>query len=179
MPTIAHDELIAQYPALKSWTTPAGERVEFIPFDQSIEQEIITHSYTIPFIAQNTCVIPKRGNGKWWIAGGTTEVGETWRETLARELMEELGATLNFVQPFGAYRTTGAEVTYRVVSWAEVELLNEPSDPDGERGIVEFKLIDPQDAPPHYESDIAHLGAQYLLADQLRNMQSEDNKSHV
>ena len=69
-------ELIDNYPELAPWTTQWGEPVDFIPFSESLQQEQVTHAYALPFVEQNTCIIPRRGDGRWWLAGGTVEGGK-------------------------------------------------------------------------------------------------------
>jgi ADP-ribose pyrophosphatase YjhB (NUDIX family) len=106
---------------------------------------------------------------KMGVAGGTVEIGETWQETLGREIFEETGCRILRYQPFGAYRIVAEQTTFRVVCWADVERVAEPNDPDGERGIVEVRRIPYSDAVKYYRGVDAHFGALYLLSHEIRS----------
>ena len=167
------DEMISRYPDLDPWVGPKGERVEFIPFNRGISEPSVTHAYAIPYVGRHTCIITKRGNGTWVLPGGTVETGETWQETLEREIFEETGSRILRCQPFGAYRVIGNRTTFRVVCWADVEHIEEPNDPDGKRGITEIRFIRYSDAVTYYTVANAHFGALYLLSHEIREQRSE------
>jgi len=159
---------LSNYPALQPWINDAGNKVELVPFDESLPSEKITHAYAISFLNQEACIIPRRGNGMWWLPGGTIEQGETWRETLKRELMEELGVRIQTYEPFIAYY---AKDKYRIVSWAVVEPMVKAVDPDGDVGIVEIRVINPKELTQFYKTDLLEL---YLLATELYRQASSD-----
>lgn len=102
-------------------------------------------------LVSNINLVPRVGSqwlviinylGDWDIPGGTVEAGESYMETLRRELMEEAGAKLVSCRLFGAYHciSTAREPYrphlphpkfYRVVGVGEVEVVTTPADPDG------------------------------------------------
>jgi len=165
--------MISRYPELNPWLGPKGQRVEFIPFDSGIAEQSVTHAYAIPYVGPDTCIITKRRNGTWVLPGGTVETGETWQQTLEREIFEETGSRILRYQPFGAYQIIGTRITFRVVCWADVEHIEAPNDPDGESGIAEIRFIRYSDAVAYYTDANAHFGALYLLSYEIREQLSE------
>jgi hypothetical protein len=63
-------KIISRYPNLLPWVGPKGQQVSFVPFDDSISEQRVTHAYAIPYISDDTCIITKRGNGKWVLPEG-------------------------------------------------------------------------------------------------------------
>lgn len=160
--------LIAQYPSLK-WTTPDGTQIEFIPYDQSIDEQLATHAYAVPFINASSCLVTRRGDGRWTLPGGSAEENETWDTTLHRELLEETGCSIIRSTAFGAYRVSiDHNTSYRIVCHADVEKVQAPADPDGPRGIVEVRALPPAQAAKLFTDDCAHFRPIYLIAQELR-----------
>ena len=177
MPTTSNiTNLIAYYTDLAPWIDPNGQHIDFIPFDSSIDEQSITHAYAVPYISDHTCIITKRADGKWVLPGGTREAGETWPQTLDREIFEETGSRICRYHPFGAYRSRGDKTTFRVVCWADVEPIETPHDPDGERGISEIRFVFYADAPHYYTGKNTHFGAIYLLSHEIRE---QYNRTHT
>ena len=86
---------------------------------------------------------------------------------------EETGSRIIRYQPFGAYRIIGDTTTFRVVCWADVEHMEAPNDPDGERGIIKIQFIRYSYAVAYYTDANAHFGALYLLSYEIREQLSE------
>lgn len=90
--------------------------------------------------------------------GGTSEAGEVWIETAARELMEEAGGRLIAITPFGLLRCRWHRrppwlpdhLPYpefvRVVAWCEVTLDAAPTNPPGAEQITEVLCLPPAEA---------------------------------
>jgi 8-oxo-dGTP pyrophosphatase MutT (NUDIX family) len=88
-------------------------------------------------------------DGQWDHPGGTREPGEPFVETARRELLEEAGARLLSLQPFGLIRChSHQEKAYRphmphpdfihVTVVADVKVVGVPQNPPGEGEVVEF-----------------------------------------
>ena len=109
-------QLVAAYPQFHGLASKSGASIDFIPYFQDIDSKLVTHAYAVPFLSSGLCVATRRGDGRWFLPGGTVESGETWRQALARELQEEIGAVIDALEPFAAYRTGSDED--RIASYA-------------------------------------------------------------
>ena len=164
--------LIGQFPELR-WTAPNGVLVAFVPFGDFSDGRV-THSYAVPFVGLDECLIARRADGEWTIPGGTLKSGETWQKGLRRELLEETGSRIDAFHPIGTYRCVGDGITYRVVSWADVTQIEEPMDPDAglPTSIVEVRRASVVDATGLFCGRNHHFGAIYQLSALLRAQSS-------
>lgn len=160
--------LIEQFPEL-SWTAPTGIVVTFVPFGD-LSDGRVTHSYAVPYVGPDECLITRRADGEWTIPGGTLEPSETWQEGLHRELLEETGSRIDAFQPIGAYCCAGEDITFRVVSWADVTQVEEPMDPDAglPTSIVEVRRASIAAAAGLFCGRNHHYGAIYHLSTLIR-----------
>ena len=79
----------------------------------------------------------------WGLIGGKIEAGETYRQTLEREVREESNMQVLEALPIGYQKVVdGSKITYQLRYWAKVQPFGAfVNDPDG--GITSVKLIDP------------------------------------
>lgn len=156
----------------------------------TVTRKFVLHSKFDDSLVGNVSIIPttkdkyvvmKLSNGSWELAGGTLEPDETYLECLRREVMEELGAELVDFRVFGYFECTNcANQPYRphlpfpnfvrVVGTGEVNIMTEPTNPEGGEEVVAVEALDIEEAVKRYTEigrlDIAEL---YLLAHQIRN----------
>ena len=88
-------------------------RAEFKKLDSEPPHHLIANVNLIPRVGDDW-VLLQHENGDWDFPGGTLEPGETYLDTLHRELLEEAGATLRSFQILGAWHCISlAEKPYR------------------------------------------------------------------
>jgi 8-oxo-dGTP diphosphatase len=161
-------EIISAFPDFNDISDGSSRKIEFVPFSSSIPNHRVTHAYAVPFLESGLCIAARRGDGRWCLPGGTLEPGETWTEALHRELLEETGTSIKRYAAFGAYHTAGDPESYRIVCWADVEIVATPADPDGARGVVEIRQVTPSTAAGMFSMNERHLRPVYLIAEEVR-----------
>jgi 8-oxo-dGTP pyrophosphatase MutT (NUDIX family) len=84
--------------------------------------------------------------GRWQVPGGTVEKGETFEETLRREIIEEANTTIKNIHYLGAQSVENDkndEIIYQLRFAAMIDELRE-REPDPDKGIIlERKFINP------------------------------------
>lgn len=106
------------------------------------EDRLISNVRIVPFVGDRVVVL-KMADGNWDHPGGTREPDEPYIETARRELLEEAGAKLISLTPFGLIRChSHSEKPFRphmahpdfihIVVTAEVELIGPPENPPDE-----------------------------------------------
>lgn len=131
-----------QYPALFAPVTwPNGPvRVQF-EVGAPPPAHLISNVNAVPWTSEGLWVVIQLNDGTWEIPGGTVEAGETPQHALARELLEEAGARIEWAQYLGALKMHSlAEqpfrphlphpVAYRAVYRCRVELIGPPQIPE-------------------------------------------------
>lgn len=173
------NRLTKQFPALQGKLRNA--ETTFIPFDTKIADQICSSSYVIPFVSETDCLITRRENGKWVLPGGTVEPGENWMEAGKREILEETGSIIESLCPIGMYHCISQAShpikphvphpeSVRIVSWANVNQVQQPSDPDLNSKIVEVRVIHFKEARSLFGSAASDFGALYESAYHARQI---------
>ena len=146
-------------------------RAKFKQLDTEPPNNLIANVNLVPRTGSNWVLLQHK-NGAWDIPGGTLESGETYMDTLRRELLEEAGAKLCSFQILGAWHCISmAEKPYRphmpfpefyrLVGYGQVELNTAPTNPpDGEQ-IVAVECVSLKQAIANFQScqrdDLAEL----------------------
>ncbi len=110
---------------------------------------LISNVRIVPFIGDgDEVLVLKMADGDWDHPGGTREPDEPIIETARRELLEEAGAKLISLEPFGLFNCHSLQEKpyrphmpfphfYHLVAFAEVERVGDPENPDGELATLE------------------------------------------
>lgn len=110
-----------------------------------LEKEKCKQSYEVCFTGERMVIVFNKKNGSWILPGGTIENGESWDDTLIREVKEESNMEVLKYRPLGVQRVTNPEgsVDYQLRSVCLVEPYGQfVEDPDG--SISKIKLIKPE-----------------------------------
>ena len=166
------DRLVRDFLALQS---RGDEGIDFVNFDCEVVESCCGSSYVIPFVSETECLVTMRENGRWVLPGGTLEPGEGWLQAAHREVMEETGAALSNVKPIGMYHCVSEEpeprlphfphpIHVRVVSCADADQVDSPSDSDSNSSIIEVRTITYSEAAVLFSDDDQDFAALYELA---------------
>ena len=178
--------LSTQYPALFQQVVwpwgPIHARFELL--ETAPPERLIANVNVVPLVGRDWVMI-RLQNGAWEIPGGTLEPGETYSDTLQRELKEEVGARLCSWRVFGAWRCHSFAAQpyrphlpfpdfYRIVGLGEIELDGTPQNPCGaeqvvsvERGSLETVVERFTAAERHDLAQLYHLASQIALTERL------------
>ena len=171
---IPHD-----YPDLFAEATWGAIRFQFEVLNAPPEERLISNVNILPFIG-DSCVVIKLDSGEWEVPGGTKEPGEMHLDAAKRELMEEAGAQLLSFRTFGAWRCRSSDPVpwkphlphpdfYRLVGYADVELVGKPLNPEGGEQVTQVEVLSVDEAAERFLScwraDLAEL---YRLAAAIR-----------
>lgn len=125
----------------------AGKEYKLIWHDadnfDNLKVKNITQSYGVCFYKNKLVIVSN--NGKWSLAGGHLESGETPEETLIREVQEETNMKVLKQIPIGYQEVVNPDGAkdFQLRSFCLVEPIGEfVEDPAG--SVTEIKLIDPK-----------------------------------
>lgn len=167
------NNLEEQYPHLfKEVTWEWGPiRARFIQINEPPLKDKISNVNIVPRV-DGQWVLLQHKNGKWDIAGGTLEPGETYLQTIERELAEEAGAKLLSFRLIGAwYCFSFAEKPYRphlpfpehyrLMGVGQIEIIHAPTNPSNAEQIARVECVDLKTAVEYFLScgrtDLAEL----------------------
>lgn len=173
--------LAKDFPNLSQDITWGPIRCRFDLRDSPPPSGLISSVNLVPFIGDQ-CLLIRLQNGKWEIPGGTMEPGESYLDTIGRELLEEAGARLVTLEPLGAWHCHSSAPEpyrshlphpefYRFVCYGDVELVGEPQNPAGGEEVVAVECTSIEEASQRFlaigRTELAEL---YRLAAALREI---------
>lgn len=147
------DQLASQYPHLFNeviW--PWGPiRAKFALLEQAPPDDLIANVNIVPR-AGDDWVILHLSDGAWEMPGGTREPGETYLDTIRRELREEAGAELVSFRLFGAWHCFSLADEpyrphlpfpeyYRLAGLGEIELTGKPENLAGAEQVIAVERV--------------------------------------
>lgn len=136
-------------------TSGVGYRFEYSDTDSfdNLPKELVRQAYGVCFY-ENKMVIGYGGQKKnWGLIGGTIEEGETFEQTLTREIQEESNMEVFLAKPIGyqkMIRVDDNSFVYQLRYVCTVKPYGPfISDPAG--SITEIKLINPHDYKKYFD----------------------------
>lgn len=144
-------------PITQSWKASNGKTYIFEYHDadsfDDLNYKQCTQAYGVCFCGDKIVIGFGGGKNDWGLIGGTIEPGETFEETLAREIQEEANMKVLKSRPIGYQKVTDTEtgeIFYQLRYFCIVEPYGPfVSDPAG--GVKEIKLIDPKDTKKYFD----------------------------
>ncbi len=140
---------------------------------------LISNINLVPFVGDQWLLI-QLYSGEWDVPGGTLEPGESYLDTIRRELLEEAGFQLVTFEPLGAWHCHSSALEpyrphlphpefYRFVGYGEVEIVGVPQNPEGGERVVAVELCSIEEANQRFlASDRPDLAELYRLAATMR-----------
>jgi len=160
-----------------TWQWPEGDvDWAFETCDDDPDDGIITNVRVVPFVGDD-CLAIRIVNGDVGFPGGTREQGEAWSNTAIREVMEECGAKVQSLHPFGLFRCRGFGRDFcHIITWADVTRVGPPTNPQGGEEVVEVLKAPPEEMAQLFaERGHAGMGEVFLLAAELRARGIDDD----
>ncbi len=145
-------------------------------------------------LISNVNLVPCKGDrwlilrlktGEWEVPGGTLEPGESYSDTISRELMEEAGARLITFEPLGAWHCFSTAPKpyrphlphpefYRLVGYGAVEITGSPENPEGGEQVANVEFVTIAEAVQRFRGiNRFELAELYQLAARVRETKIE------
>ena len=147
------DKLISKndFPNLFEDTTWQNVNCRFKCLNEMPPLDLISNINLVPF-KNNRWLILRLQTGEWEVPGGTLEPGESYSDTICRELIEEAGVHLITFELFGAWHCFSTAPKpyrphlphpefYRLVGYGAVEIIGSPENPEGGEQVASVEFV--------------------------------------
>lgn len=118
-----------------------------------LDKSACTQIYAVCFVGEQIVIVYGGKKGTWGLVGGTIEEGETFEETLRREIQEESNMEVLSFLPVGYQKVTDARdgsFVYQLRYMCTARPYGPfASDPAGT--VTAIKLIDPKDIKHYFD----------------------------
>jgi 8-oxo-dGTP pyrophosphatase MutT (NUDIX family) len=151
----------------------------FSLLDSHPPAELVSNISIVPFVADKVVQLELE-DGRVEIVGGTLEPGESYRQAIERELMEEAGARLLHLELFGTWHCHSNAPTpyrphlphpdfHRLVAYAEIDIIGPPRVPRDGEPVRWVRLLSVEEAAQRFTAQSRpELAELYLLAAKIR-----------
>ena len=169
----------SNFPNLFEDTTWQNVTCRFKYLNEIPPLNLISNVNLVPF-KDNRWLILRLQTGEWEVPGGTLEPGESYSDTIRRELIEEAGAHLITFELFGAWHCFSNAPNpyrphlphpefYRLVGYGAVEIIGMPKNPiDGEQ-VARAEFVPIEEAVQRFRTiNRFELAELYQLAARVR-----------
>lgn len=120
-----------------------------------LDASMCTQTYGVCFYNKQMVIVLNGEKGTWGLVGGTIEPGETFEQTLRREVREESNMEILSFQPVGYQKVINTE-TGKEIYQLRYACVVQPYGPfigdlASTGSITEMKLIDPKDYKQYFD----------------------------
>lgn len=120
---------------------------------ENLDKSFCTQTYAVCFVGDKMVIVYGAAKKAWGLVGGTIEEGETFEQTLKREIQEESNMEVLSFLPVGYQKVTDTRDGSFVYQLRYV-CTAKPygpfvSDPAG--SVTEIKLVDPKDIKQYFD----------------------------
>lgn len=118
-----------------------------------LDKSKCTQTYGVCFCDDKIVVAHNGHKGTWGLVGGTIEKGETFEQTLKREIQEESNTEVLYFKPIGYQKVTDTRDNSEIYQLRFLCIVRPygpfVGDPAG--AVTDIKLIDPKDYKQYFD----------------------------
>lgn len=173
-------DLTAHYSSLFGPVGWGPVQCRFALLETAPPEELVSNINIVPFVGDQAVLIELENDGLEPV-GGTLEPGETYQQTVERELMEEAGGRLLSLELFGVWHChSSAPAPFRphiphpdfcrLVAYGDVEIVAQPQTLEGAERVRHVHVLPVEEAADRFRAHgRAELAELYLLAKRIRD----------
>ena len=175
----------SNFPHLFGSTSWGTVTCTFGCLDEMPSSNLISNVNLVPFKGDRWLIL-RLQTGEWEVPGGTLEPGESYRDAISRELIEEAGARLITFEPIGAWRCFSTAPKpyrphlphpefYRLVGYGAVEIIGNPENPEDGEQVARAEFVPIEEAVQRFRViNRFELAELYQLAARIHETKNEN-----